>query len=246
MITMSLDEQGDFENLNNKLNTEPVFIGGVLYDDCGDSNDYKTEKERLQKYFKSVCDTARGSYPEDLHFISNGAFNNGRTVKKVKTIFGNTIKEFLEEGTWKSHDFGLGPRKGKYYIFVSLRGENGKTGLLAQNVSEAVREDFASNLYIHMAEDVVERLLFHNPVIPDMEQVRLELATRRVILSGKDRTQRMKEYNKLGYAEVQRSEGQRKQKTTEYILTNPTNYRTAVEREMLHSGKNTLMMKELR
>ena len=50
MFTIALDEQGDFENLNNKLNTEPVFIGGILYDDCGDSDDYDTEKRRLQSY----------------------------------------------------------------------------------------------------------------------------------------------------------------------------------------------------
>ena len=93
-----------------------------------------------------------------------------------------------------------------------------------------------------MAEDVVERLLFHNPIIPDMEQVRLELATRRVILDGDDRTTRMKEYEKLGYAAVQRPTGQSRPGITEYILTNPTNYRTAVEREMIHSGKNTLMI----
>ena len=37
MFTMALDKQCHFENLNKKLNTEPVFIGGVLYDDCGDS-----------------------------------------------------------------------------------------------------------------------------------------------------------------------------------------------------------------
>ena len=242
MFIIALDEQGDFENLNKKLNTEPVFIGGVLYDDCGDSDDYEAEKKRLQSYLRNVCGDAGGVYPRDLHFSSEGGSNNGQIVKEVKTIFGETIKEFLEEGTWRSYDLGFEPRRGKYYVFASLRGEHGKAELLAKNVSEAIREDFASNLYLHMAEDVVERLLFHNPIIPDMEQVRLELATRRVILDGEDRTQRMKEYEKLGYAAVQRPEGQRRPGTTEYILTNPTNYRTAVEREMLHSGKNTLMI----
>ena len=242
MFTIALDEQGDFENLNNKLNSEPVFIGGALYDDCGDSDDYDTEKMRLQSYLRNVCVDAGGVYPKDLHFSSEGDSNNGQIVKKVKTIFGETIKEFLEEGTWQSYDLGFGHRKGRYYIFASLRGRHGKAKLLAKNVSEAVREDFASNLYLHMAEDVIERILFHNPIIPDMEQVRLELATRRVILDGNDRIQRMKEYEKLGYTAVQRPEGQRRTGTTEYILTNPTNYRTAVEREMLHSGKNTLMI----
>lgn len=242
MITIALDEQGDFENLENKLNIEPVFIGGVLYDDCGYSVDYDTEKKRLQSYLKNVCKDAGGRYPQDLHFSSERGFNNGRMVKKVKTLLGETIKEFLEEGTWKKSDLGFGARKGKYYIFASLRGEHGKTELLAKNISEAVRENFASNLYLHMAEDVVERMLFHNPVISYMKQVRLELATRRVILEGKDRQERMKEYQKLGYAAVQRPEEQRGPGITEYILTNPTNYRTAVEREMLRSGKNNIMI----
>ena len=102
MFTIALDEQGDFENLNNKLNSEPVFIGGALYDDCGDSDDYDTEKMRLQSYLRNVCVDAGGVYPKDLHFSSEGDSNNGQIVKKVKTIFGETIKEFLEEGTWQS------------------------------------------------------------------------------------------------------------------------------------------------
>ena len=242
MITIALDEQGDFENLNNKLNTEPVFIGGVLYDDTGDLEDYNTEKRRLQSYLRNVCGDAGGVYPRDLHFSLEGGSNNGLIVKQVKTIFGETIKEFLEKGTWRNYNLGFSSRKGTYYIFASLRGEHGKEELLAENVSEAIREDFASNLYLHMAEGVIERMLFHNPIISDIKQVRLELATRRVILEGDDRTMRMKEYEKLGYAAVQRPAVQTKPGLTEYILTNPTNYRTAVEREMLHSGKKTLMI----
>ena len=32
-ITIALDEQGDFENLEGKLEKAPVFIGGIIYDD---------------------------------------------------------------------------------------------------------------------------------------------------------------------------------------------------------------------
>lgn len=135
MFTIALDEQGDFENLNNKLNTEPVFIGGILYDDCGNSNDYDTEKKRLQSYLRNVCGDAGGVYPRDLHFSSEGGSNNGQIVKEVKTVFGDTIKEFLEDGTWRSYDLGFEQRKGKYYIFTSLRGEHGKAELLAKDLS---------------------------------------------------------------------------------------------------------------
>lgn len=242
MITIALDEQGDFENLKHKLRSEPVFIGGIIYDDAGDSDDYDREKNRLQKYFKNVCSEAGGNYPRDLHYWSSGGTNNSHIVGAVKTKFGETIEEFLENGTWEGSDILHEQRKGKYYIFASLRGKNGKTDLLAGGVSEAVREDFASNLYVHMAEDVVERLLFYNPVIDNIEQIRLELATRRVILDGADRTSKMQEYERLGFKAVQRSTGQNTPSTTEYLLTNPDNYRTALEREMLHSGKNTILI----
>ena len=240
MITIALDEQGDFENLEKQLSTNPVFIGGILYDDNGDEEDYRTEKKRLGQYLKNVCEDAGGEYPKDLHIDRDT--DNKSIVRKVKTVFGKTIKGFLEEGTWRCFDMGFAPRKGKYYIFAFLRGTNGKEGLLGADVSQAVRDDFASNLYIHMAEGVVERLLFHNPVIWNIDKVRLELATRRVVLEGKDRAERMKEYEKLGFVAVQRSEEPIREGTTEYILTNPTNYRTAVEREMLRSGKNSLMI----
>lgn len=121
----------------------------------------------MQSYLRNVCGDAGGVYPKDLHFSSERGSNNGQIVKEVKTIFGETIKEFLEEGTWRSYDFGFEPRKGKYYVFASLRGEHGKVELLAKNVSEAIREDFASNLYLHMEEDVVERMLFHNPIMQE-------------------------------------------------------------------------------
>ena len=55
MITIALDEQGDFENLSGKLTKTPVFIGGVVYDDCDEDIDYANEKKRLQKYLKNVC-----------------------------------------------------------------------------------------------------------------------------------------------------------------------------------------------
>ena len=47
MITIALDEQGDFENLKHKLRSEPVFIGGIIYDDAGDSDDYDREKSHI-------------------------------------------------------------------------------------------------------------------------------------------------------------------------------------------------------
>ena len=242
MITIALDEQGDFENLENKLHTEPVFIGGVIYDDRGDPDDYKEEKERLHKYLENVCTSVDCYYPRDLHFARTEDGNNARSVRLVKEKIGQTIKDFLRTGTFEGADMGFHERKGRYHIFVLLRGKNGKNDLLDPKVSEAVRDDFASNLYIHMAEDVVERLIFHNPVIRGIESIHLDLATRRVLLEGEDRVARMKEYEKLGFKAEQTHDDQSGTKTTEYILTNPSNYRTAIEREMLDSGKDKILI----
>ncbi|MCM1237150.1 MAG: hypothetical protein NC489_44335 [Ruminococcus flavefaciens] len=239
MITIALDEQGDFENLEGNLTNAPVFIGGVVYDDCGEDTDYDNEKKRLQKYLQNVCLSVGCRYPQDLHYSSDG--NNGWNVAKVKAKFTDTIKEFLELGTWEGEDIIPDRRSGKYYIFASLRGDNGKRNLLSADVSEVVRDDFASNLYVHMAEDVVDRLIFHNPVIRDIRKVRLELATRRVLLSGEDRTTRMKQYELLGFKAVQR-EGENTAGVTEYLLTNPDNYRTAIEREMLRCEQEKILV----
>lgn len=237
MITIALDEQGDFENLKRELNNKPVFIGGIVYDDGDEAGDYENEKRRLHKYLKNVCANVGCRYPQDLHVSKDE--HNDVNVKKVKIEFSNTIEEFLEKGTWNNSNIISNPRKGKYYIFAFLRGDNGKRNLLSPDVSEVVRESFASNLYVHMAEDVVERLIFHNPIIPKMGKVRLELATRRVILEGTDRTTRMKEYEQLGYKEIQREGVTGK---TEFLLTNPDIYRTAIEREMLRCDQKKILV----
>lgn len=239
MITIALDEQGDFENLKGNLEKAPVFIGGIVYDDSDEETDYENEKKRLQKYLKNVCLSVGCRYPQDLHYSSDGS--NSQNVAKVKVKFTDTIKEFFELGTWNNTDIISTPRVGKYYIFASLRGDNGKRNLLSRDVSEVVRDDFASNLYVHMAEDVVDRLMFHNPIISDIHKVRLELATRRVILSGEDRTTRMKQYELLGFKAVQREDAE-STGVTEYLLTNPDNYRTAIEREMLSCEQEKILV----
>lgn len=188
-----------------------------------------------------MCQSVNCRYPQDLHYSVSANGNNGHKVALVKSRFAGTIWEFLEYGTWSGEQIVSEHRMGRYNIFASLRGEDGKKKLLANDVSEAVKDDFASNLYMHMAEDVVERLVFHNPIIDNIRRVRFELATRRVLLSGKDRVERMKQYEKLGYRAVQRDAGENVG-ITEYILTNPDNYRTALEREMLSCNQEKILV----
>lgn len=241
MFTIALDEQGDFENLQQKLDKNPVFIGGIIYDDKENNDDYENEKIRLQKYLQWVCESVQCNYPQDLHFYKNAKGNNGKKVAAVKKQISRTIKEFIENATWNNKEIISPKRIGEYFVFASIRGENGKQRLLDKNVSEAVKDDFASNLYVHMAEDVVGRLVFHNPIIRDIKKVRLELATRRVVLSGAYRNERKNQYEQLGFREIQRDYN-RSQGITEFLLTNSDNYRTAFEREMLSCNQEKILV----
>ena len=92
--------------------------------------------------------------------------------------------------------------------------------------SIVVREDYASNLYMHMAENIVERLIFHNPVVNEINRVHLELATRVVKVKGPDKDKKSKEYRRLGYIEDKTKEHNRNGEAT-FFLTTGDNYRTA-------------------
>lgn len=240
MLTITLDEQGDFEDLRNKLNEEPVFIGGIIYDDEDWNEEFEKEQLRLEAYLQNVCESVGARYPRDLHYeaLENGG-NNSSSVRLVKKKMGETLQEFLQNGTWNGN-YIAGKRRGTYYIFVMLRGKDGKKKLLGKNVSQAVKEDFASNLYVHMAEDVIERLMFHNPVISDIKKVRLDLATRRAVLCGEELKNKREEYERLGYRQIEREH--RNLNQAEYLLTNPDNYRTAIEREMLDTGETDILI----
>src|SRR5699024_5359237 len=98
MITIALDEQGDFEGMFDDIKTgEPIFIGGVVFDDCDIKKEQQREKERIHHYLKGICETVGASYPEDLHV--NHQRNNWAKVKKVKQKVTDTITEFMCRGT---------------------------------------------------------------------------------------------------------------------------------------------------
>ena len=130
-------------------------------------------------------------------------------------------------------------RLGDYHIFIMLKSTEGKRSLLGDNISDLINDTYAGNLYVHMAEDVVSRVIFHNPVITDIGRVRVELATRRVVLEGADRNIKLQEYLKIGYRED-------KEHSTDsekvIMLTNTDNYRTTLEREMLDTDKKNILI----
>ena len=176
MITISLDEAGVFENNLNATGTV-MMIAGIVYDDKGDLDDVKREKSRIRNYFETICSEENAQYPQALHWGS--APNNA--VIRVKNGYMKTLNEFLKDGTHNgqyisSHDGKT--RTGVYYVYCMAKSRKGKPELIKTEVSNLVNESNASNLYMHMVEDVISRLLFYNMDFIDQKEVSLDLATR--------------------------------------------------------------------
>ena len=180
MITIALDEGGHFENLRPSENC--MYIGGVVFQ-CKDENTRKRELERLQNYFKEICNNEGCRYPQDLHYnwCDNHVINQV-TAEKVKNAIITSLPEFLNgTGKWASN-----APKGKYYLHALVGDKNGinyfeGNGLDKINdLSNLLNDDISSNRYEHMAYRAIENLLFYNFRFQntDDNHVRLNLATR--------------------------------------------------------------------
>lgn len=251
MITISLDENGHFESLGQGIRTIEIkkkdrvieettaaFIAGVVFDDKEIEDEYDTEKDRIEAYLKGICEDVckknnirvndGGAYPEMLHV--NKKKTNGFEVGLVKRALSDTISEFLSDGKvsgnyekTKKYLSEFKERCGEYklYALVAADPDSIKDRELPGLLTE---HRIASNLYVHMAEMVIERLVFHNPLI-DVEKVNLELATRRYELRKPD-DNKTEEYRSQGYWEATSFGGEKA-----YNVSNNYIYRTALERE---------------
>lgn len=70
MITISLDEYGEFE----KEDTKPLFIAGIIFDDQDDEKEEWTERNRIKSYYKRVIADSGG-----------GIFNIQRICIRMET-----------------------------------------------------------------------------------------------------------------------------------------------------------------
>lgn len=237
MITIALDEQGEFEIEEN--DSGPKFIAGVIYNDKGDKSDYENERIRIKEYYLKVCEAVECAYPEDLHYYVKNNKNNAYSVKKVKTEVSKSLSEFLKNGTYKNTQVYDKERRGEYTVFAIMASERRLENLLGDNVSELVRDDYASNLYVHMAEKMVERLIFHNPVIEKIDCINLNLATRKAVLNNESKI--ADEYETIGFSEFDKNTSTNKM----YNLTNTDLYRTVIEREMIDTGKTDIKINKI-
>lgn len=234
MITLSLDEFGAFEEVfEQDLNL--FFVGGILYDDHGNSEERNNELYRIRAYYQKVIDSLpakegkTATYPQDLHCRkdkSNVAF-----VGMAKRKVSKTLAEFLQNNTFEGEAidtyptaFGpitIPPRKGEYYIYLILKSEAGKSQRVTGNQSIWTKDDFASNLYCHMATETIQRTVFQNPFWQPQEHFALHIASR-----AYDHVSRSKqdEYEKLSYM------ARGKRTDIHFSVMNADTYRATIER----------------
>ena len=235
MITVSLDEQGVFEHIEEEQDKKIVMVAGIIYDDHGYENDTQREKSRIKNYFTNVCQTHNAPYPRALHAGGIPI----KVVAMIKSEYSDTLGEFLKNGTYHEEkvlsDDGI-DRQGEYYVYAMIKSPKGKPELSSDDVSNLIKEDYASNLYMHMAEDVISRILFYNNYFLDKESVSLDLATR--VYKG-DVGEIVSEHLTLGYEELPTRKGDI------VYLTNTHVFRTALAREMLYETENDILIKSL-
>lgn len=250
MITISLDEQGEFEREGGGAQ----FIAGLIFDD-GEADGQRhveesLERERIQAYYKRVIEDAGEGfvYPDDLH--SNGdKRRDHNVVRLVKENVRRTLPEFLEKGTYMEQRLTdcrnqtIRDREGQYHVFVILKSDDGKKKLLEQGANMLARDDWAANRYFHMAGTVVNRIIFHNPLYAagSMPSISLDIATRSTGSLDKTEAGLLAEFKKLGYRP---SEG-RDAGYQYFSIMDADIYRTLIAQEMVSSGKTRIKIEKL-
>ena len=240
MITLALDENGKFEEALSTKEEKPIMIAGIIYDDNGDWHDAEYERYRISSYLRAVCDSLGAKYPQDLHTNSTG---NKVTVGKVKRKVGETLREFLREGTYEKKELPTKngkviKRAGKYVMFAELRSSKGvKKRACGWNDNDLTQDEKVSNLYLHMAENAVNRTLFHNPIYEDVTDVSLYFPTRKVVLSGRDREYDKQDFKIFGGKEKVEAESG---KMVHYDIVSSDFYRTIMENECTRINKKEL------
>ncbi len=236
MLLFSLDEYGDFENASGQ--NGPVFIGGLIFDDGGIEGEEERERSRIAAYYRGIISScgngnSKFTYPSALHV--NRRSNNGSVVGKVKSAVSASLPEFIRYGTYEGGGLAgdgkqLEERRGKYHIFVILKSDDGISPLFSAEASDFVREDYACNLYFHMASQFVSGVVFHNPLLDIKNNaLKFNLATRASADISID-SEEFDEYNSIGL-----TQSGVKGSYTYYQITDPGIYRTLIADEMVDS-----------
>lgn len=225
MFTIAFDESGKFEEgkvVNGKLS----FIAGVLYDDRGNKSDKANELERIQIFLKAICKDAGKEYPKSLHYDADKSAGRSESVEK---IFARSLSEFLNKGTYKGKRVRENDRLGEYHIFSCIGTSEGKKKSVSDSVLNSYGDYKLSSLYTYMAIDVIDHVIFHNPVLHNIKDVCFDLPTRsyKENLTKEEREKYGSRYNMAP----------RNGKDNVFV-TDVAVYRTAIEMELYNSDCN--------
>lgn len=259
MLTIALNEYGDFHHLGQDEESLKLihFIAGIVYDDMDNAQDAINERIRLDRFFRAVAKDSRSLYPQgffgklksDETEEGKGREKFNSNAKKDMRIFRDAIDaalpKFLAHGTYNGEELVAMPRVGHYAIALTLKSEAGKTEYLQPSMSNLLHDKVASNLYWHMADGLVSRLVFTNPFAFGVQRVRLELATQMIDVLDSER-ERLIEYSQLGYTPYEYQDEQlKKEGITSYQVANAFAYRASLDRHMVESNRPDLDVKLL-
>lgn len=170
MITICIDESGNFERNNDNLK----FVGGLIYD----GEDYKEEEKRIENFFIKFCEEHEINYPEDIH-STKMHMDSGDIELKLTEQIKNYIRS-----------------NGKYYFTAVLKSRTKKNGYI--NFSNIVKNDNASNLYEQMVCQLVNNVIFNNIKFYKENDINLRVASRIAVVRSNDE-RALESYDELGY-----------------------------------------------
>ena len=263
MLTIALNEYGDFHHLGQKENSlkHIHFIAGIVYDDEGSEQDLRNEQIRLDRFFRAVAEASNSDYPQgffgdtkvdDVERATEIGVNPQnksqirRNMKRYRDALDAALPEFLADGTYKGRNLVEMPRVGHYAITLMLKSEAGKTQFLQPYMSELLHDGVASNLYWHMADSLVSRLVLSNPFAIHNNRVQLHLASQLVDVKETE-YDRLAEYRRLGYKPYDfQNEQLKKEGIITYQVGNDFTYRAALDRRMIEFNRPDLDVVQLK
>ena len=263
MLTIALNEYGDFHHLGQKEDSlkHIHFITGIVYDDEGSEQDLRNEQIRLDRFFRAVAEASNSDYPQgffgdtkandlegatEIEENSQNKSQIRRNMKRYRDALDAALPEFLTDGTYQGQNLVGMPRIGHYSITLMLKSEAGKKQFLQPYMSELLHDGVASNLYWHMADSLVSRLVLSNPFALHNNSVQLHLASQLVDVKETE-YDRLAEYRRLGYKPYDfQNEQLKKEGIITYQVGNDFTYRAALDRRMVEFNRPDLDVVQLK
>lgn len=162
---------------------------------------------------------------------------------KYKRAIATALPEFFAHGTYNGEELIPVPRKGFYSLAVMFKSEKGKSMFNDEQTGVLSHDDTVSNLYWHMADATVSRLVFHNPYNLDVNRVQFELPTR-ITEVAVDNPIKIEEFKALGFKEYVFPRGTKPNPHKVYFqVANEFNYRAALDRKSIDYNRLNMDIK---